>query len=68
MYFQLKYVLLLIAFAIADEQIKLEDIERDNLLSERSVNRDERLSAPIHAGPQYEVKLTKAFPLQPSEK
>lgn len=35
---QLKYVLLLVAFAVAEKQIKLEDIERDNLLSERQVN------------------------------
>lgn len=35
---QLKYVLLLVAFAAAEKQIKLEDIERDNLLSERQVS------------------------------
>lgn len=61
---QLKCVLLLVTFALADKQIKLEDIERDNLLSERRVNRDheivnigqsQRLNAPIHVGPQYEV-------------
>lgn len=61
---QLKCVLLLITLAVAEKQIKLEDIERDNLLSERRVNRDheivnigqsQRLSAPIQVGPQYEV-------------
>ena len=61
---QLKCVLLLVTFAVAEKQIKLEDIERDNLLSERRVNRDhefvnigqsQRLNAPIHVGPQYEV-------------
>ncbi|XP_055315916.1 uncharacterized protein LOC129575826 isoform X2 [Sitodiplosis mosellana] len=55
---QLKYVLLLVTFAMAEKQIKLEDIERDNLLSERRVNREQsifnigqsqRLSAPIRA-------------------
>lgn len=35
---QIKYVLLLVAFAVAEKQIKLEDIERDNLLSERQVS------------------------------
>lgn len=35
---QLKYVLFLVAFAVAEKQIKLEDIERDNLLSERQVS------------------------------
>lgn len=57
---QTKYVLLLVTFAVADKQIKLEDIERDNLLSERRVNRDDEtvkigqsqyLTAPIHVGP-----------------
>lgn len=60
----LKYVLLLVTFAVADKQIKLEDIERDNLISERRVNRDEEivkigqsqhLNAPINVQPQYEV-------------
>lgn len=59
-------MLLFITVAIAEKQIKLEDIERDNLLSERRVNRDQeivnigqsqRLAAPIHVGPQYEVNL-----------
>lgn len=63
---QTKYVLLLVTFAVADKQIKLEDIERDNLLSERRVNRDEEtvkigqsqyLNAPIHVGPSSEVVL-----------
>lgn len=62
----LKYVLLLVTFAVADKQIKLEDIERDNLISERRVNRDEEvvkigqnqhLNAPINVQPQYEVIL-----------
>lgn len=35
---QLKYVFLLVAIAVAEKQVKLEDIERDNLLSERHVN------------------------------
>lgn len=65
---QIKYVLLLVTFAIAEKQIKLEDIERDNLLSERRVNRDEEgikidqsqhLGAPIHVRPQYQVMLKK---------
>lgn len=56
---RLTYILLLAAFAIAEKQIKLEDIERDNLLSERRVNRDEdtvkseesqHLLAPIYVG------------------
>lgn len=66
---QLKYVLLLVTFAVADKQIKLEDIERDNLISERRVNRDEeivkigqnqQLNAPINVEPQYEV-IRKRF-------
>lgn len=57
-------MLLLVTFAVADKQIKLEDIERDNLISERRVNRDEEivkigqsqhLNAPINVQPQYEV-------------
>lgn len=60
----IKYMLLLATFVIAEKQIKLEDIERDNLLSERRVNRDEEtvkngqtqhLSAPIYVGPSNEV-------------
>lgn len=60
----------MLAFAMAEKQIKLEDIERDNLLSERRVNRDEeivkigqsqRLTAPIHVGPQYEVNIFSLF-------
>lgn len=63
---QLKYVLLLVTFTVAEKQIKLEDIERDNLLSERRVNREDetvkigqsqRLAAPIHVGPRYEVNI-----------
>lgn len=69
-----RYVLLLllfVTFAMAEKQIQLEDIERDNLLSERRVNRDQgigkngqsqqfqRLSVPIRVGPQYEVKLNE---------
>lgn len=59
-------MLLLVTFAVADKQIKLEDIERDNLISERRVNRDEEvvkigqnqhLNAPINVQPQYEVIL-----------
>lgn len=59
-----KYVLLLVTFAVADKQIKLEDIERDNLLSERRVNREDEtvkightqyLTGPIHVGPSGEV-------------
>lgn len=70
---QLKYVLLLVTFAVADKQIKLEDIERDTLLSERRVNRDQeivnigqsqRLSAPIHVGPQYVVNLNINFAMK----
>lgn len=66
---QLKYVLLLVTIAVADKQIKLEDIERDNLISERRVNRDEeivkigqnqQLNAPINVEPQYEV-IRKRF-------
>lgn len=62
----IKYILLLATFAIAEKQIKLEDIERDNLLSERRVNRDEEtvksgespqhLLAPIFVGPSNEVR------------
>lgn len=57
-------------FAVAEKQIKLEDIERDNLLSERRVNRDEEaikndqsqhLGAPIHVRPQYQVMLRKCL-------
>lgn len=68
---QLKYIFLFIAFTVAEKQIKLEDIERDNLLSERRVNRDQeivnigqsqRLSAPIHVGPQYVVNLNTFLP------
>lgn len=65
MHFHWKCVLLLATFAVAEKQIKLEDIERDNLLSERRVNREndetiqigqsQHLSAPIRVGPQYEV-------------
>lgn len=60
----IKYMLLFATLAIADKQIKLEDIERDNLLSERRVNRDEEtvkngesqhLLAPIYVGPTNEV-------------
>lgn len=60
----IKYILLFATFAIAEKQIKLEDIERDNLLSERRVNRDEEtvksgesqhLLAPIYVGPTNEV-------------
>lgn len=67
---KLKYVLLLVAFAVADKQIKLEDIERDNLLSERRVNRDDEtvkigqsqhLTAPIHVGPSYQVNIRIYF-------
>lgn len=63
---QMKYVLLLITFAVADKQIKLEDIERDNLLSERRVNRDEEtvkigqpqyLNAPINVAPTSQVQF-----------
>lgn len=61
---QTKYLLLLVTIVVAEKQIKLEDIERDNLLSERRVNRDEEtvkigqtqyLTAPIHVGPSAEV-------------
>lgn len=61
---QTKYVLLLVTLAVADKQIKLEDIERDNLLSERRVNRDDEtvkigqpqyLTAPINVGPTSQV-------------
>lgn len=65
MHVHLKYVLLLATLIVAEKQIKLEDIERDNLLSERRVNREndetikigqsQHLTAPIHVGPQYEV-------------
>lgn len=67
---RIKYVLLLVTFAVAEKQIKLEDIERDNLLSERRVNRDEEtvkigqsqhLTAPIHVGPSYEVSSGRTF-------
>lgn len=60
----IKYILLFATFAAAEKQIKLEDIERDNLLSERRVNRDEEtvksgesqhLLAPIYVGPTNEV-------------
>lgn len=37
------YLILLIAVVVAEKQIQLEDIERDNLLSERSVNNQEVL-------------------------
>lgn len=65
---QLKYVLLLVAFVVAEKQIKLEDIERDNLLSERQVNvkpndvdETQNLQPPLppsalqSAGASYEV-------------
>lgn len=65
----LKYVLLLATFVVAEKQIKLEDIERDNLLSERRVNREndetikigqsQHLTAPIRVGPQYEVSAQR---------
>lgn len=60
----IKYMLLFATLAIAEKQLKLEDIERDNLLSERRVNRDEEtvkngesqhLLAPIYVGPTNEV-------------
>lgn len=64
MQFQTKYLLLFVTFVVAEKQLKLEDIERDNLLSERRVNRDEEtvkigqhLTAPIHVQPQYEVNF-----------
>lgn len=63
---RLKFILLVVvATAVAERQIKLEDIERDNLLSERRANQQEELKleeqqqhsrAPgAHGGPQYEV-------------
>lgn len=61
----MKYLLLLATFAVAEKQIKLEDIEHDNLLNERRVNRDEEtvkngetqhLLAPIFVGPSNEVR------------
>lgn len=40
---QFQYILLLVACAFAEKQIKLEDIERDNLLNEQKINRKESL-------------------------
>lgn len=62
---RLKYVLLLVTFAVAEKQIKLEDIERDNLISERRANSEkdaqntgqtQHLRQPsISTGSSYEV-------------
>ena len=60
----LQLVLLLVAFALGEKQIKLEDIERDNLLSEQRTNGNDHLTADasqhlrppgIHADSTYEV-------------
>lgn len=68
-----KYVLLLVTFAVADKQVKLEDIERDNLLSERRVNREEEtvkightqyLTGAIHVGPSGEASFKKCSSLK----
>lgn len=37
----IQWLLLLVTFAMAEKQIKLEDIERDNLISERRANREQ---------------------------
>lgn len=43
MFVSLSHLILIIAVVVADKQIKLDDIERDNLLSERRANKQERL-------------------------
>lgn len=54
---QLKYVLLLVAFAVAEKQVKLEDIERDNLLSERHVNvSPDDQTQNLHPPPQSTIQ------------
>lgn len=50
MFVHLSYLILLIAVVVAEKQIKLEDIERDNLLSERYSNKQEvlKIEQPQH--------------------
>lgn len=59
MYVHIKCLLLLITFTVAERQIKLEDIERDNLISERRANNNEdtiKIGQTQHLrAPQYDV-------------
>lgn len=43
MIIEIKYIFLLVAFALAEKQIDLEDIERDTLISEQRNNVKESL-------------------------
>lgn len=43
MFVSLSHIILIIAVVVAEQQIKLEDIERDNLLSERRSNKQGNL-------------------------
>lgn len=61
---EIKYVLLLATFALAEKQINLEDIEHDTLISEQRHSGTETLKADqsqhlrppsINAGSSYEV-------------
>lgn len=51
MFVSLSYLILLIAVVVADKQIKLEDIERDNLVSERRTNKQDalKIEQPQHS-------------------
>lgn len=70
MYIRLKCFILMVAVAAADKQIKLEDIERDNLISERRATQQEALSIEqtqhlrtpgSHGVPPYEVSTIHLF-------
>lgn len=64
MIIEIKYIFLLVAFALAEKQIDLDDIERDTLISEQRNNAKESLNTDqsqhirppsINAGSSYEV-------------
>lgn len=63
MFVSLSYLMLLIAVVVAEKQIKLDDIERDNLLSEKRANKEEvfKIEQPQHSrtpdSQSYEVYI-----------